>query len=266
MARVKGIALKKQFGQHFLRSRSVVDEMLNQVDLTKDTKVFEIGCGDGFLTRAILECPVERLWAFEIDHEWATYVRETIKDERFTLFETNILDFDWRRFAPYAPWVLLSNLPYQISFPILHLVVNHRDILQEGVVMVQEEVAQKIVKTSGRGYGFVSLYFQHYFVWQMLSKVPPGAFVPPPKVYSRLLYFKPRPTLDPIVDIDSFWQFIKICFRAPRRMLRNNLMQAHYDISRIPDEVLKKRAQQLTKAELITLWNLVRPVAEDLGL
>ena len=58
--------------------------------------------------------------------------------------------------------------------------------------MIQEEVAQKLVKTSGRGYGYPSLFFQHYFDLQLLMKIAPGAFFPPPKVHSRLVYFKPR--------------------------------------------------------------------------
>ena len=86
--------------------------------------------------------------------------------------------------------------------------------------MIQEEVAQKIVKTSGRGYGFPSLFFQHYFEWKLLEKVPPGAFFPPPKVYSRLLYFKPKKMLQQIPDEAEFWEFIKHCFAQPRRTLK----------------------------------------------
>ena len=129
---------------------------------------------------------------------------------------------------------ILSNLPYQITFPILHLLQKNRDLLKEGVMMIQEEVAQKIVKTSGRGYGFPSLFFQHYFEWKLLQKVPPGAFLPPPKVYSRLLYFKPKKDVIQIPDEPKFWEFIKRCFAQPRRTLRNNLASTHYNMQSNP--------------------------------
>ena len=143
---------------------------------------------------------MQRFWIFEIDPQWAGYVKNAIPDPRMTIFQDNILDVDYSRFKPYAPWTLLANLPYQISFPILHILQKNRDLLAEGVIMVQEEVAQKIVKKSGRGYGYPSLFFQYYFDWKLLQKVPPGAFLPPPKVHSRLLYFKPRKNIEPIPE------------------------------------------------------------------
>ncbi len=252
-----GIALKKKYGQHFLRDQKVVDHMLEAVVLTDESSIFEIGAGDGFLTKVILQHPCKRLWVFEIDHEWAEYVRFTYQDPRMTMFEENILDVDFSRFEPYKPWVLLANLPYQITFPILHLLQRNRVLLKEGVIMTQEEVAQKIVKTHGRGYGYPSLFFQYYFEWKLLDKVPPTAFHPPPAVFSRLLYFKSREVLEVIPKEDEFWQFIKHCFGQPRRTLKNNLHSFHYDLTRIPEETLGLRAQQMTMKDLLGIWQLL---------
>jgi len=252
-----GITLKKKYGQHFLRAQQYVESMLNHVTLTDQSSIFEIGCGDGFLTRSIQKKPHARFWVFEIDHEWAEYVKHLYPDPRMTMFEENILDNDFKAFEPSAPWTLLSNLPYQVTFPILHMLVKHRHILKEGVVMVQEEVAQKIVKTSGRGYGFPSLYFQYFFNWQLLDKVPPTAFYPPPKVESRLLYFKPNVQLVPIPDEEHFWQFIKRCFSQPRRTLKNNLQSFHYDLAAIDPTILALRAQQMSMKDLLTLWSTI---------
>ncbi|MCL5436575.1 MAG: hypothetical protein M1549_01700, partial [Candidatus Dependentiae bacterium] len=187
-----GIALKKHFGQHFLRDAHVVAQMLAAVQLDRKTSVLEIGCGDGFLTRAILEADVARLWVFEIDTEWASRVRHDTRDARLTIFQEDILRVDFARLAANAPWTVLANLPYQITFPIFHLFEKHAAALREGVVMVQEEVAQKIVSQGGRSFGYLSLSFQHAFEMRLLAKVPASAFLPPPKVVSRLLYFKPR--------------------------------------------------------------------------
>jgi len=257
MAQSHGIALKKQYGQHFLRDQRIVEHILENVTLSADSSVFEIGCGDGFLTREIVKHPFARFWIFEIDPQWAGFVKNSVKDKRLTVFEDNILDVDFKRFEPNKPWTLLSNLPYQITFPILHLLQKNRDLLKEGVVMMQEEVAQKIVKTSGRGYGFPSLFFQHYFEWQLLQKVPPGAFLPPPKVYSRLLYFKPKKDVIQIPDEPRFWEFIKRCFAQPRRTLRNNLASTHYDMNKIPEETLALRSQQMNMDDFLKLWKLL---------
>lgn len=257
-ARAHGIPLKKQFGQHFLRDQSVITAILEAVTLDEQTNVFEIGCGDGVLTRGILSRPVKKLWVFEIDEHWVAYLKQEIQDDRLTLHHENILDTDFRRFEADQQWTLLSNLPYQVTFPILNRMVENRHLLKEGVVMVQEEVAQKILKTGGRGYGFISLYFQHFFEWKLLRKIDPKSFYPPPKVYSRLLYFKPKQLLVPIPDEDQFWKFIKACFRQPRRTMRNNLAQSHYDTSCVEERTLSLRAQQMSMQDFLELWNCLR--------
>lgn len=255
----QGIVLKKKHGQNFLRDESVVFAMLDRVSLTHTTSVFEIGPGDGFLTQHILNSPIARLWTFEIDPEWAAHIRKRFEgNHHITVFDANILDVDFTILEPHKPWVLLANLPYHVTFPILHLLKKHRDLLAEGVIMVQEEVGQKIVKKGGRNFGFVSLYFQHYFEWQLLIKVPPSAFYPSPKVFSRLLYFKPRVQCDEIPDEVNFWLFIKQCFRQPRRTLRNNLSQGHYRVTAVPEELLALRAQQIDKKGLLAVWDMVR--------
>lgn len=249
-----GIALKKYHGQNFLRDHSVVLSMLTAVDI-KNKSVFEIGCGDGFLTREILAQNPARLWVFEIDKEWADKVTQDFSAfTGFTMFHTNVLDVDFSTFEPEAPWILLSNLPYHVTFPILKKVHANRDKISEGVVMVQEEVAQKIVKTRGRGYGYISLFFQYYFEWKLLVKVPPTAFFPAPKVHSRLLHFKPKKDLISIPDEVGFWKFIKLCFSQPRRTLKNNLEQTHFDLTKVPEKFSKLRAQQMSMADLLELW------------
>lgn len=257
-----GIEIKKRYGQHFLRDQRIIQRIVDTIDL-RGAAVFEIGCGDGALTRAIVEQPIERLWVFEIDPEWVTHVRATIADKRLIVHQENILDVDGRQvFNEHQPWVLLANLPYQVTFPILHFLQRNRALLREGVIMVQEEVAEKLLKTSGKGYGYPSLFFQRFFEWRKLDKVLPGAFMPPPKVTSRLLYFKPRAVVEEIPNEVEFWRFIKLCFHQPRRTLRNNLAQGHYSLDIISDEVLNLRAQQMGMKDLMALWLQVTSQAQ----
>lgn len=253
--KVSGIELKKQFGQHFLKDDFYVDQMLDAIKLDKDSSVFEIGPGQGFLTKSILEKDIARLWIFEIDPEWVNYLNENFKDSRLTIFGEDILRVDFAMFNEHKPWTLLANLPYQITFPLFYKLIEHRNILKEAVLMIQEEVAQKIVQIYGRGYGYNSLYLQHFFEFKLLDKVPPTAFNPPPKIYSRLIYFKPKEHLEKINNEQEFWKFIKVVFSQPRRNLKNNLKSSHYDLSGIDEKTLNLRAQQLNMQDLIILWN-----------
>lgn len=256
---LQGISLKKQYGQHFLKDRTYVDRMIDAVKLNRTVTVMEIGCGEGILTGAILERPCKELQVFEIDSEWAEYVYNKYgSDERLSITQTNVLDVVWEDLRPQSPWVLLANLPYQVTFPILYLIQENRKMFLEGVVMVQEEVAQKIVKTSGRGHGYSSLYFQRYFDWRLLDKLAPDAFYPAPKVFSRLLHFTPKKDVPFIEDEEAFWKFVKLCFCQPRRTLRNNLMQSHLDLNKLEEIVLKRRAEELSMDEMLEIWSKLR--------
>lgn len=251
---------KKKFGQHFLRKQSVVDHMIERVTITPETSVLEIGCGDGFLTRGILELtPCKQLWSYEIDPEWATYVKKQIKDSRLVIKQQDILAQQFEDFEQHKPWVVLANLPYQITFPILFLFQKHKHLFSEGVVMVQEEVAQKIVSTYGRTYNTTSLFLQHHFDWELMEKIEPAAFDPAPKIFSRLLYFKPKAKMVEIPNEVQFWKFIKICFLSPRQTLRNNLRTTHFDLAKIPENILSLRSQQMTFEQFLELWSVFNP-------
>jgi len=259
LSEYQNIRIKKKFGQHFLRDKNIVRSIVNNVTIDQSSSIFEIGCGDGFLTREILKTNCARLWVFEIDFEWADYVKEQFgADKRLTVFTENILDTDFSNFGKFEPWTLLANLPYNVTFPILYTLQRNIKLLKEGVVMVQEEVAQKIVKTGGRGYGYPSLFFQRYFHWKLLDKIPPESFFPAPKVYSRLLYFKPKVDIIPIPQEEKFWKFIKTCFRQPRRTLLNNLKQTHVDLSKIPEQTLTLRAQQMSMDDFLKIWDSIK--------
>ena len=257
MTRIEGIRAKKKYGQHFLRNKDVILKMINNVNLSPQSNIFEIGCGDGFLTEIILKNNPNKLWVFEIDPEWAVFVRNKLQNPKMTIFEENILETNFSVFEKDKPWIILANLPYQITFPILHLLQKNAHILQEGVIMIQEEVAQKITKTRGKGYGYNSLFFQHYFIVKLLTKVPPSDFIPAPKVFSRLLYLKPKKNIKTIKNEEGFWKFIKVCFRQPRRTLRNNLIQSNYDLNKIPPETFDLRSQQLVMEDFLNLWSIL---------
>lgn len=252
----QGIELKKRYGQHFLKDRFYVDQMIKAVGLDQNISVVEIGCGEGILTGAILETVCKKLHVFEIDEQWASYVDKVYgSDDRLNIVLDNVLDANWDLFEKQS-LIMLANLPYQITFPIFYKIQKYRHLFLEGVVMIQEEVAQKIVKKTGRDYGYSSLFFQHYFELKLLDKISPGAFYPPPSIYSRLLYFKPKQNVDSIFHEEEFWKFIKLCFAQPRRTLRNNLTSTHFDLSLLDQALLLKRAQELEMQDFLSIWKI----------
>lgn len=249
---------KKHLGQHFLTKQSTVDNMIEQVPVTSETTVLEIGCGDGFLTKSILsQTSCKKLLVYEIDRSWANVVRANYKDPRLEVREQNALDLTEEVFKSFQPLIILANLPYQITFPLFFLFHRNRHLIQEGVVMIQEEVAQKLIAQRGKPYSATTIFFQHYFEMSIMEKVEPAAFNPPPKVNSRLLYFKPRKEVVEIPNEEGFWKFLKLCFNSPRQTLRNNLKSTHYKADSFTDEILDKRSQQLSFEEFLSLWKAI---------
>ena len=124
--------------------------------------------------------------------------------------------------------------------------------------MVQEEVAQKLVATRGKPYSATTIFLQYHFTFELMEAVEPEAFSPPPKVFSRLVYLKPRYDTPVIHDEEAFWKFVKLCFKFPRQTLKNNLRSTHYDCAKLTADELQMRAQQLDFDGFLRLWDLVR--------
>ena len=245
-------------GQHFLRKQSTVDNMIDAAKITAETTIIEIGCGDGFLTRSILEqTACKQLIIIELDPRWANFVQENYGCDRLTVINADALLYDFTLLSQQKEVVLLANLPYQITFPLFKKLISHEGLFKEGIIMLQEEAAQKIAARKGRSYGALSLYFQHYFNVKLMEKVEPEAFDPAPKVFSRLLYFTPNTEQPAIENKENFWEFLRALFKTPRQTLKNNLKRTNIDLAKVPEEYFGLRAQQLELPALIALWNTI---------
>ena len=168
------------------------------------------------------------------------------------------MDIDFSELEAKAPWSVISNVPFNVSFPILYRLQENRHLFTNGVLILQEEVAQKIVKQSGKGFGPASLFLQYYFDWELLDRVPSSAFKPEPKVSARLIAFVARKQVKDIVEPERFWKFLGFCFSRPRKTLKNNLASTHFKDMHIDPETLALRAQQMNIDQFLSLWELVR--------
>ena len=196
--------------------------------------------------------------AIEVDPVLVHYLRQKFRDAldagRLILVESDILKADLGAWGPAA---IAGNLPYYITSPILERIFAARERWERAVILVQAEVAARIVAQPGsRDYGYFSVLVQAQARAERLFEVPRASFRPPPKVDSAVVRLEPG---DPnrhfgIKNLQSFLKFAGNCFRYKRKTLRNNLAGL-YERSAVESLVgPKDRAEALSVAELARLF------------
>jgi 16S rRNA (adenine1518-N6/adenine1519-N6)-dimethyltransferase len=222
---------RKRFGQHFLRDRAVLGRIADALNLEDGTTVIEIGPGRGALTDVLAE-RAARLLAIEVDRDLAAHLRERYADRpQVTIVEADVLEVELGALAG-GDYVLAGNVPYYITTPILfHALQPPRP--QRAVYLVQKEVAERAAAPpGGKEYGALSVNVQSVARVEVLFRVPPGAFQPPPKVDSAVIRVTPRP--DPVLTPDEevrFRRIVQDAFGLRRKQLRRVVRTiAHLDV------------------------------------
>jgi 16S rRNA (adenine1518-N6/adenine1519-N6)-dimethyltransferase len=215
-----GIAPRKGLGQHFLCSGSAVNAVVTALDGYKG--VLEIGPGPGVLTSPLSE-KVEKLIALEIDGEMVNVLKESAPKadvRRVDALKTDLAEILNELPQPRA---IVSNLPYYITAPLVTAIARSAAHLDKAVLMMQKEVARRILAKAGeRERGSLSVYLQATFEIKKLADVPAGAFIPPPKVDSTILQFRP---IRGATYSEEFFAFIRQGFDQPRKTLANNVAE-----------------------------------------
>jgi len=244
----------RRLGQHFLTRKSILDRIAESACGERTPLVIEIGAGRGALTESLLE-RADKVVAIEVDPVLLHYLRQKFRDAldagRLILVENDILKTD---LGGWGRAVIAGNLPYYITSPILERLFEARGKWSLAVILVQAEVAARIVAEPGRKeYGYLSVMVQVQARAERLFEVPRAAFRPPPKVDSAVVLLEPSDNDTQISDLQSFLGFTGNCFRYKRKTLRNNLTGL-YDRPSIETLVGPKvRAESLSVAELATL-------------
>lgn len=232
--------LKKHLGQHFLNSPHLL-EYEATLATPKGRSVLEIGPGDGRLTKFLLAQKPATLTVVEKDSRWAEHIRQTLP-------EVKVIEGDFLEQEGLKAEVIVGNIPYYISSPILFKMAEME--FRHAVLMVQLEFAKRMVaepKTSD--YGRLSVTSQLYFDIKLLKKVSKGAFTPPPEVDSAILLIKKKPfKMEKELD-----KFIQIIFQHKNQNIRKALR--HGGIT-VPEELElpQKRARELSKEEILEIY------------
>ena len=219
------IFTRKRFGQHFLHDRSVLERLVSEIDPKPDQALVEIGPGRGALTERLMRRP-RTLDAVEIDRDLAALLRERFAGiPGFELHVADALQFDFAALARTrgARLRVIGNLPYNISTPLLFHVAAAHEHIDDLHVMLQKEVIDRIVAAPGSGeYGRLTVMLAPWIEARHLFDVGPGAFTPPPRVWSAVARLTVR--REPAFTVPpTFARTVSAAFSQRRKTLRNAL-------------------------------------------
>ena len=224
---------RPKLGQHFLVSEVYRCRIADALRLGREDLVIEIGPGRGAMTELLAE-RAGRVLAVELDASLARALRAKHRPQASVeIIQGDILSTDLgaicRERAAHSCSVF-GNLPYYITSPILHHLMNSAPVIREMALLVQREVAERITARPGsRDYGYLTVLAELHAETRIALRVPPGAFSPPPKVHSALVDFRMRPKFPQWRDQEraKFLDFIHKCFAHKRKTLLNNLGALH---------------------------------------
>ena len=229
----------KRLGQHFLRDQRTIHRIIEALAPKPDETIVEIGPGTGALTSVLVE-RAGRLIAVEFDNKLTPLLNErfgSFANFKFVMADALTVDF-CAEILPARSARLVANLPYNISTAILQRLIAQRACFEEMVLMLQREVVERLLAPPGTtDRGFISVLVEAYCEAEKLFDVAPGAFRPPPKVWSSVMRLKFRPRINAeVADESLLWETVSAGFAQKRKTILNNLRHASGRLQ----EVLKR--------------------------
>lgn len=245
---------RQKLGQHFLSDLSWRRQILETLDVARGEKWLEIGPGHGEMTELLARAGA-RVVAIETDERLADGLREHAAAwGEVEIVSGDVLQVDLRKLAGEGVRVY-GNLPYYITSPILRGLFSVADSIRSIHIVIQLEVAERIVARPGRrAYGYLSALCQFYARPEIELRIPAGAFRPPPEVNSALVGMAlpgERASLA-IADEARFLDFVQVCFGQKRKTLRNNL-RGVAEAGRIAEAFAKCGLAATARAEEMSL-------------
>lgn len=243
-----GFSFKKSLGQNFLIDTNILHNIVDAAHLDKSRAVIEIGPGIGALTEQLCRA-AGRVIAIEIDQRLLPILGDTLAPyDNVEVVHGDVLELDLAalfrdKLKGYEKVSVVANLPYYVTTPILMKLLEERLSLENIVVMIQKEVAERIAAKPGtKDYGSLSVAAQFYAETEVAMVVPASVFIPRPNVDSAVIRLKIRDV--PPVEVEEeglFFRVVRACFAQRRKTLLNNLMSGLFDKTR-KEEVIQMLA------------------------
>ena len=232
------IPTRKKWGQNFLIDPNIINKIIAVLNLKKEYHILEIGPGRGALTKPLSNIG-NKITAVEIDPMLCTYLKK-LNLKNVTLLNENILNFDCS--AIKNNYVIIGNLPYNISTPILFKFIQETR-WKHLVVMLQKEVAERIIsKENNKKYGRISIMMQSFFDVDLKFNISNTVFRPIPEIKSSLLSITPKKNIN--LNYNNLKIVVENAFKYRRKKLINNLKYIIQDAKL--NEIKDNRDEQLT--------------------
>ncbi|MCB9233815.1 MAG: ribosomal RNA small subunit methyltransferase A [Bacteroidia bacterium] len=235
---------KKHLGQHFLRDLNIARKIASCLQAGAEDQVVEIGPGEGVLTNFLVPVHPD-LTLVEIDTDAAEMVKSKFSSQGVRVVHQDFLKWNMAELKP-GLISFIGNLPYNVSSPIFFRLLEQHDRVKEGVFMVQKEVAERICSGPGnKEYGILSVLLGYYFDLKYEFTVGEKVFFPPPRVKSGVFTMRKKDSAGKL-PFKEFSKVVKTAFGQRRKTLRNALKSLN--CSELPqlDEMMNKRAEQLS--------------------
>jgi 16S rRNA (adenine1518-N6/adenine1519-N6)-dimethyltransferase len=237
-----GFRPKKKLGQHFLKDKGIIREIIHRARFEQSDEALEIGAGLGALTLP-LAGSVHLILAVEKDPRLTDMLRKRLSHEGINnviLMNEDILRVDFNRLLHMTAKKIkvVGNLPYNISSPLLEKLVENRNLVSRAILMFQFELARRLIASPGnKEYGAMTVLIQYHARLSPLLQVPKEAFYPRPKVDSMVLELDfERPHPRNAEDEAKFKMVVKAAFAHKRKTLLNSLKGALFSLSK--EEIL----------------------------
>lgn len=246
----------KRLGQHFLIDQNIVRKIVATAQLTPEDTVLEIGPGRGVLTEALSHA-AGRVVAIEVDPTLCVLLQTRLADwKNVELIHADAL---LHPFETLPAGVVVANLPYYISTPLLFKFLEHRGRFSRVVLMLQNEVADRLVAGAGTSdYGVLSVMTQYAAEVKKAFKVSANCFRPRPEVGSAVVVLRPRPqTLLRPQEEPYFAAVVKAAFAHRRKTLVNSLRDEGYDASTVTEAIAALRLVPSVRAEILSLEQFI---------
>jgi 16S rRNA (adenine1518-N6/adenine1519-N6)-dimethyltransferase len=259
---------KVKLGQNFLADQTARRRIVEALGDISDNTVVEIGPGKAAITELLAQ-KARELIAVELDCELASGLRGRFAaQDSVRILEQDILSLDLAALRrDNEKLVVVGNLPYYITSDILLHLFRHHEAISRAVVMMQREVADRVVAAPGsRDYGVLSATAQMYARTEKLMTLPPGAFSPPPQVHSSVLRLTFAPRFDELaVDAEGFIAFLRKAFAQKRKTLLNNLRAAGHEAAEMTSAADRAGVSLQARAEAVSLEAMAKLYRELVG-
>lgn len=220
-----GLRPDKSLGQHFLVDPNQIDRIVRLAEVDDGDHVVEVGPGLGALTAGLVDAGCNVV-AVEIDAGLVGALQSQFDDvDAVSIVHHDALTLDWdSTLAPDRPWAMVANLPYNVATPLVLDVLDTVPQVTSMLVMVQREVAERLVAQPGSSnYGIPSVKVAYWATGSLVAKIPPSVFLPQPRVESALVRLDRHP--EPLFSepVGPVFELVRAAFGKRRKMLRRSL-------------------------------------------